>query len=460
VKIKILIITILLFLTSTYILADGWKQDKFYISLWWQPPMVNESVSMLARDNYSVTPIYSSTIQGYVDTLNLLEKHKVKGIIISRDLINPKTIDDSDKLAQLNKLIDAVKNHPALEGYYIDDEPQASEFSGLSKIINYIKSKDSKSLCLINLFPTYASKEQLGVFLDKPINYDPGVPPTTDGLNFKDDTVKNYAEYLNQYFNIIKPDFLGYDHYHFFKDGVDGQQYFLNLAITGKYSREKNVPFFNSVQAGTTDAPWRQPNQDELRFLGYSTIAYGGKGILWFLMWGPTMYGGMYQVPKEDMLNNLYWSAPEYGGGYKLSDNSTLFNEKYRQPSANEIANVNKELAILGPELLKLNYITVKHTKPLPLGTNEFDNKDKAIIDNGEFFIGFFTDENKNDAFIVVNRNYKTASSANIKLKYGNKPLYEFTIKDQKWVKVLDTANKPFDVSLRAGDGRIFKYIK
>ena len=32
-----------------------------------------------------------------------------------------------------------------------------------------------------------------------------------------------------------------------------------------------------------------------MRWLVYTTLAYGGKGISYFLYWGPKAYGGLYQ---------------------------------------------------------------------------------------------------------------------------------------------------------------------
>lgn len=438
---KIFLIFCLLVLITSISYAKGWKQDKFMITMWCHPPVSQDSAKMLSNDKYTVTGTQILHSNGdpkaNLKELDILQKQGVKAFIFDSELLVPEVLNDPAKLTKLNELIDTVKGHPALEGYHLTDEPSAMTFEKWAKLSEYIKKRDPKSLCYINLFPTYANQQQLGVFLDKPLDYNPGVPTTVEGLDFQSDTVKNYAEHLDKYFEIVKPELLSYDHYNFFKNGNDGAQYYLNLEMISKWAYKHNIPFMNIVQDCTIEQSWRLITKDELRLLAYSTIGYGGKAISWFLMWGPPEVGGLYQ-------------APSWGGE---------FDEKYRQPQADWTAEVNKELTILGPELMKLTFTGAKHCAPLPIGTVSFSKDDKATIDSGNFFIGYFKDNKKANVFMVVNRNYKENSTATIKLSYGKKSLYEFSQQSNKWIKFANTSNKTINVELRPGAGRLFKYI-
>ena len=62
--------------------------------------------------------------------------------------------------------------------YFITDEPSASAFPALGKLVAYLRQRDPAHLAYINLFPTYANNEQLGT---------------------KGDTVTAYREHLRQY---------------------------------------------------------------------------------------------------------------------------------------------------------------------------------------------------------------------------------------------------------------------
>src|SRR5690606_11098142 len=69
------------------------------------------------------------------------------------------------------KTVRQIMKHPALSGYYIRDEPGATEFNDLATLVNRIKAVDDLHFCYINLFPNYASTEHL---LGK------GTPPMTE----------------------------------------------------------------------------------------------------------------------------------------------------------------------------------------------------------------------------------------------------------------------------------------
>ena len=118
----------------------------------------------------------------------------------------------------------------------------------------------------------------------------------------------------------------------------DGNQYFLNLALIREAAQEARKPFLNIIQASTVEKSWRLPNARELRFLAFTTMAYGGRGISYFLYWGPKEQGGLYQDGKPS-------------------------------PLAPEAARLNAEIARFGPVLLTLESTGVYHTAPLPYGT-------------------------------------------------------------------------------------------
>ena len=145
-----------------------------------------------------------------------------------------------------------IRTHPAHYGYYITDEPSAAAFPELGAIVARLRNVDPDHVAYINLFPSYASNEQLG----------------TNG----------YQEHLSQYMSVVQPSLLAYDHYSFF-NGADGPDYFKNLAIISHTARQANIPFMNTVQASAWFSSWRVPNEHELRFLNYTTLAYGGQGI-------------------------------------------------------------------------------------------------------------------------------------------------------------------------------------
>src|SRR5207253_325496 len=134
-------------------------------------------------------------------------------------------------------LIERVRQHPALYDYFIIDEPGAAQFLALGKLVAHLRERDPAHLAYINLFPTYASNEQLGT---------------------KGDVVAAYQEHLRLFIEQVKPALISYDHYQFAVAG-DTPQYFLNLGLIRRASLDAGLPFLNIVQSCTWTPSMRVP---------------------------------------------------------------------------------------------------------------------------------------------------------------------------------------------------------
>jgi hypothetical protein len=175
--------------------------------------------------------------------------------------LNPATLDDQAKRQELDNLIARVRRHPALYAYFITDEPSAPQFAALGRLVAYLRERDPAHLAYINLFPTYASNEQLG----------------NTG-----DAVTAYTAHLRQFVAEVKPALISYDHYQFAVAG-DNPDYFLNLALVRRAALGAGLPFLNIVQAATWTPSMRVPKPEEMRYLVYTTLAYGAQGISYYI---------------------------------------------------------------------------------------------------------------------------------------------------------------------------------
>ena len=72
----------------------------------------------------------------------------------------------------------------------------------------------------------------------------------------------------------------------------DNAHYFLNLAMIRRAARTAGVPFLNIVQACTWTPSMRVPEPDEMRYLVYTTLAYGAQGISYYVYCHPGHFGG------------------------------------------------------------------------------------------------------------------------------------------------------------------------
>jgi len=230
-----------------------WRVGTPIVTYWAGPPMSDAVAEQMAAGGWNLVWC------GEKD-LDLIERHGLRGQL-GDPLISAATLDDPAAREKLDALIARVRTHPALYSYFIIDEPNAAQFPALGRLVAHLRERDPAHMAYINLFPTYASNEQLGT---------------------KGDVVTAYTEHLNQFVDKVKPALISYDHYQFTATG-DSPQYFLNLSLIRRTAQRAGVPFLNIVQACTWTPSMRIPTPDEMRYLVHTTVAYGAQGISYYV---------------------------------------------------------------------------------------------------------------------------------------------------------------------------------
>ena len=243
--------------------ASPWKVGTPIVTYWAGPPMTDTAARQMADGGWNLVWC------GEKD-LDLVGRHGLRGQL-EDPLLAPATLTDPPRREKLDALIARVRAHPALYAYFLTDEPNATNFAGLGKLVAYLRERDPAHLAYINLFPTYATNEQLG----------------NSG-----DTVDAYQAHLRQYVDVVKPNLISYDHYQFATNG-DSPHYFLNLALVRRAAQDAGLPFLNIVQACSWTPSMRVPKADEMRYLLSTTLAYGGQGISYFVYTYAGFEGGI-----------------------------------------------------------------------------------------------------------------------------------------------------------------------
>jgi hypothetical protein len=83
----------------------------------------------------------------------------------------------------------------------------------------------------------------------------------------------------------VSPFVLSWDHYHFTNHG-DRADYFENLDTVRKVALETKTPFWQIVLA-VQHFDYRNETPAELRYDAMQTLAFGGRGLMWFTYWAP-----------------------------------------------------------------------------------------------------------------------------------------------------------------------------
>jgi hypothetical protein len=149
------------------------------------------------------------------------------------------------------------RNHPALAGYHLRDEPSAALFPELAAWVKRIRSVDAEHPCYINLFPNYADPAQLGT-------------PT-------------YREHVDQFIRQVPVQFVSFDHYPVVGRSLrDG--FYENLEIVAAASRDAGKPFW-AFSLAVAHGPYPVATTAHIRLQMYSNLAYGAQGLQYFTYW-------------------------------------------------------------------------------------------------------------------------------------------------------------------------------
>ncbi len=408
---------------STKKAGSKWKQKEIIITVWNSTQPNPSAYSNLASENYNSIPIFGS-LKG----LDVAEKNKLK-VIFGDPLIGWPSLRDPMNLKKLDDLIDILKKKTALEAYHITDEPTANDFSKYAEIVSYLRKKDPTRLTYINLFPLYATEEQLGVVASSVDRGRIRYPGHLHGISSKSKAIVAYLDHLRQFVDVVNPDIISYDHYHLYEKG-EGKEYFLNLELISQVSKEKKIPFMNVIQSGRFFKYWRLPTAKEIRFQVYTTLAYGGKGISYFTYWESEKEEGLYRDGRKTQL-------------------------------AKDVAVINSEIRKLSPVLLALNSQGVYHSKPLPIGGEAISQKSPIqFISQGKFVLGLFSNGKVNNTFMLTNRNYRRKQQADIKIEMPGSKVQELDRKTGKWKQLSSiNSNRKITLDIDAGDGRLFRVL-
>ena len=149
-----------------------------------------------------------------------------------------------------------VRNHPALAGYNITDEPSADAFEKWGRIVREVRRLDPRHPCYINLFPTYAAPgSQLGT--------------------------ATYQEYLDLFIRTTGVDLLSFDHYPVMENGLR-KDFYQNLELVSATARREGLPFWAFALCTAITHAYPIPTLGHLRLQQYSNLAYGAQGLQYF----------------------------------------------------------------------------------------------------------------------------------------------------------------------------------
>lgn len=319
---------------------------------------------------------YNTNLEQIIKALDVAHKGGIK-IILGNTLLKT----DTEKFVRL------VKDHPALAGYSLQDEPSVNEFDSLSALVKRVQSIDSNHFCYINLLPNYAKDTAFG---------------------------ESYEAYIETFLKKVPTLFLSFDNYPIYRDSKSDKlllrsDWYQNLEIVSKLTRKRQKPFW-AFALTTAHSNYPVPDIEQIRLQVYSNLAYGAQGIQYFTYWTPS---GQPQMGFRE--------GPVFNG--KLTNIYEI------------VKTINKEIINLSEVFLNAKVQFVYHTgSEIPIGTTRLTQLPSGIKVLDTDGCGAVVSLLKKDRYfflVVVNRDLKKTMKLSIQgkkaltriLKDGNKSL-------------------------------------
>jgi hypothetical protein len=373
----------------------AWNPDRFPIGFWCGPPdqfVTPERFKQIADAGFTFTFPACSGASANPDTnRRILDAAQAAGLkVFLQDHRMPLLIgNDAKARSNLDAIVAAYSKHPATAGYFVVDEPAEGAFGGLGEVVAYLRAKDPAHVAFINLLPNF------------------GVGA-------------GYEHHVEAFATTVKPFAISYDHYHFHKS-ADGPGFFPNLESVRKISLKHGLPFWNIVLA-IQHGDFRAPTEAEKRFEAMQTLAYGGKGLLWFTYWQPEAKGW-----GDAIINFDGMPTRQYG----------------------EIKRINADVQAIGKSLLHAGSIEV-------IGPGTVRSVTGAPATLGLFAAG------AEHFALVATRDYKNAAHCEFVIRTAGRAVRRLEKSSGAWVAADATSTGNGETKVRArlaaGDGELFRW--
>ncbi len=255
----------------------------------------------------------------------------------------------------LKEAVQAYRDHPALAGYLLRDEPSVADFASLAASRDALQAVDPDHWSYVNLLPTYANATQLGC--------------------------ATYPEHARRFMVEFRPDVLSFDHYPILEGDRLRKDFFQNLEWIRQASLEFGTPFW-AFALTCPHKPYPTPTLGHIRLQTWSNFAYGAKGLQYFTYW----------TPKPGTWD--FHDAP-----IRLDGTPS--------PTWELLKAFNQEVQACADIILESRAVAVYHTEPLPAGTRGLDASSPfARIDGGEALVGLHQLPDGQRYALVVNRSF------------------------------------------------------
>jgi len=338
--------------------ANAAPADNFPIGIYWPP---TPEYTTPEQYNYireaGITTIEVPNIPGYLAVkndliLDLAAARNMKAVIPPPESMGANAMTLTDE--QLAEYVNRYKDHPGLGGYFIMDEPGDTMLTTAAHVYKKIAELDPNRHPHVNMLP--------------------------------------FTEMFQRWVDLVGADQLHYlatDFYPYLEGGSVKPDYYSFLDKLRTTGLKNNVKTSNYLQSVGIYGYLERPKTGYLRHNVYTNLAYGVKALTWFTWWSPGNTGA------ENFTDAI------------------LTREGVKTDLYEPVKQLNKEIAALGPTLLKLDAVNVYHsggnlTGLTPVPDNFFFRSNT----NNQMVISHMVHAETGRNYIMVVSKNRNASSA------------------------------------------------
>ena len=207
-----------------------------------------ERFQELAEAGFNVNFSFTGSLSDAMKGLELGEQTGVKILFTCNEL---RTRPDSTAAL--------VKDHPALWGYFLRDEPWCHDFPDLAAWARKIEEADNTHQLYLNLYPNAIDCPTIGA--------------------------RDYRDYVSRFIDEVGLPLVSFDHYPVKNDGLH-EEWYENLEIIRDEASRHGLPFWAFAMC-VPHWHYPMPQPKHLRLEMYTNLAYGAAGLQYFTYWTP-----------------------------------------------------------------------------------------------------------------------------------------------------------------------------
>lgn len=295
--------------------------SKIEILAWMGPPATVDRMTEMKEAGFTISFNNFASPDAAIAGLDAARQAGVKLLVSCPQL-------ETDPQATAQRL----KSHPALAGYFLRDEPPASLFSKLADWLKKVRGEDPDHNCYINLFPNYATADQLGV--------------------------ATYQKYLDDFLKTVPVPYLSFDHYPVIQDGNKPptlrSEWYENLEQASAAARRTDIPLW-AFALSTRHYSYPTPTIAHLRVQVFSDLAYGAQTIQYFTYW-------------------------QVGGNDPPFNDAPVGMDGKRTPVYNRVKQLNQEIRGLAAVFAGSRVLSIGHTGvSIPRGTRRYEPQSPVV---------------------------------------------------------------------------------